>query len=353
MTHDERYMLRCFDLAVLGAGRTSPNPMVGAVLVYEDRIIGEGFHARYGASHAEVNAVASVPASLRHLIPKSTLYVSLEPCCITGKTGPCTRLILEQGIPRVVVSCLDLSPGVAGRGIAILQSAGVEVTLGVLEKEGKHLSRFRNHFVTRQAPYVILKYAVTPSGQFAPTGNLQSWITGPLSRRFTHRLRSETDAILIGARTAAIDNPQLDNRYYFGASPLRIVLDRNLSLPDSLHLFDASSPTLVVNELKSEKDTARNLEYLHLDFGEGFLPRLLGELHRRKISTLLVEGGARLIRSFYDAGLWQEAYIYIGSVDFPEGIAAPQCSGECVETFVIGGDTVRLYRPLSSELPIL
>jgi diaminohydroxyphosphoribosylaminopyrimidine deaminase / 5-amino-6-(5-phosphoribosylamino)uracil reductase len=349
MTRDELYMQRCFDLALSGAGHTSPNPMVGAVLVYEDRIIGEGFHARYGAPHAEVNAVASVPAPLRHLIPKATLYVSLEPCCITGKTGPCTHLILEQGIRRVVVSCLDLSPGVAGRGIAILQSAGVEVTLGVLEKEGRHLSRFRNHFVTRQAPYVILKYAVTPSGRFAPSGNRQAWITGPLSRRFTHRLRSETDAILVGARTAAIDNPQLDNRYYFGPSPLRIVLDRHLALPENLHLFDGAYPTLLVNELKNEKDAKRKLEYLKMDFGEGFLPRLLGELHRRKISTLLVEGGAQVIRSFFDAGLWQETYIYTGSMDFREGIAAPQCPGECVQTFSIGADTVRLYRPVSSE----
>lgn len=340
MTLDERYMRRCFDLAHCGAGHTSPNPMVGAVLVYEDRIIGEGFHARYGAPHAEVNAVASVPGHLRHLIPQSTLYVSLEPCCITGKTGPCTSLILGQGIKQVVVSCLDLTPGVAGRGIEILRAAGVEVRLGVLEAEGKYLSRVRNHFVSRQLPFVTLKYAVTPTGLFAPSGGRQAWISGPLTRRFTHRLRSEADAILVGTETALIDDPQLDNRYYYGPSPLRIILDRQLRLP----AHTARPGSIVVNEQKNEPASAGSAEFLRMAFGEGFIRRLLDELYRRKISSLLVEGGARLIQSFYDCGLWQEAWVITGSKDFPGGIPAPHCPGVCSRKFRIAEDAIRLYR---------
>ncbi len=344
MTRDEQYMQRCFDLAMLGAGRTSPNPVVGAVLVHQERIIGEGFHARYGGPHAEVNAIDSVPPPLRHLIPYSTLYVSLEPCCITGKTGPCTQLIVNQRIPKVVVSCLDLSPGVAGRGVEILRSAGVKVNLGILEEEGRYLARLRNHFVTRRQPYVTMKYAVTPNGYFAPAGEQQTWISGPLTQRFTHRLRSECDAILVGARTALVDDPQLNNRYYPGPSPLRIVLDRRLSLPASLRLFDGASPTWVVNEQESRTKTENHIEYVKMDFGDGFLSRLLDMLYRRRISSLMVEGGAKVIGSFFDAGLWQEAYVITGNRDFSAGLPAPHCPGVCVHRFRIGEDSVRLYR---------
>ncbi len=345
MTRDEQYMLRCFDLAILGAGQTSPNPMVGAVLVHNDRIIGEGFHAHYGGPHAEVNAVASVPEALRPFIPKSTLYVSLEPCCVTGKTGPCTSLILEQRIPRVVVSCLDLSPGVAGKGIALLHAAGVDVQLGVLEEKGKRLARVRNHFVHTQKPYVVLKYAVTASGWLASANDQQTWISGTLARRFTHRLRSECDAILVGARTARIDNPRLDNRYYWGNSPLRIVLDRQLRLPGHLHIFQDGRPTLIVNALKNEKTAGSAVEFLQLDFGEGMLNRLLDALYRRRISSLMVEGGAQVLQSFYNEGLWQEAWIITGARDLPEGIPAPPCPGQLADAFPLGKDMVRVYYP--------
>lgn len=343
MPSDEEYMQRCFDLARLGAGHTAPNPMVGAVLVHKGRIIGEGFHRRYGAPHAEVNAVASVPAALRHLIPQCTLYVSLEPCCITGKTGPCTQVIQEQGIKKVVVSCLDLTPGVAGRGIGILRAAGVEVRVGVLEAQGQYLSRVRNHFVSYHSPYVTLKYAITPSGWFAPAGGRQAWISGPPTRRFTHRLRSETNAILVGTDTALIDNPRLDNRYYLGPSPLRIVLDRRLRLPQHLEIFGAGGRTLVINAHKSEPAAAGKPEFLQVDFGEGFIQRLLDALHRRRVSSLLVEGGAAIIRSFYQAGLWQEAWVITGERNFIEGIPAPPCPGTCIRKFSIAEDTIRLY----------
>lgn len=345
MTLHETYMQRCFDLAQSGEGHTAPNPMVGAVLAHDGRIIGEGFHARYGGPHAEVNAVASVPPSLRHLIPESTLYVSLEPCCITGKTGACTSLILKERIKKVVVSCLDMTPGVAGQGIALLRAAGVEVVLGILEQEGRFLSRVRNHFVTRRTPYITVKYAVTPAGYFAPQPAARAWITHPYTQRFTHRLRSAVSAILIGTQTALLDDPGLDNRLFYGPSPLRVVLDRRLQLPAHLKIFDGSSPTLVIHE--SQTNTAANdrTEYLPVPFDDNFLNNLLAALYERKISSLLVEGGAQLIQSFFDAGLWQEAIVYTGNREFPNGLPAPRVPGVCVQTEHIGPDIVRRFVP--------
>ncbi len=346
MSH-ELYMQRCFDLAALGAGHTSPNPMVGAVLVYEGRILGEGYHARYGGPHAEVNAVASVPTALRHLIPRATLYVSLEPCCISGKTGPCTQLILEQGIPRVVISCIDLTPGVAGRGIEILRAAGVEVITGILEDQGQYLARVRNHFVTRKQPYITIKYAQTRNGFFAPTNPAQAWISGPLARRFVHRLRSEHDAILVGTRTVRIDNPRLDNRYYYGPSPRRIVLDQHLRLPAHLHVFDKVQPTLVVNASRNNQDEYSGMEYVQADFAsEHFWPGLWAALYHRRISSVLVEGGARVIQSLFDGGYWQEAWVITGSTSLPpDSMPAPRCPGRLVDEFVLDGDIVQKYQP--------
>ena len=338
-------MQRCFDLAELGEGHTAPNPMVGAVLVCEGRIIGEGYHACYGGPHAEVNAVASVPASLRHLIPASTLYVSLEPCCITGKTGACTSLILNEGINKVVVSCLDMTPGVAGQGVALLRAAGVEVELGVLEEQGRYLSRVRNHFVTHRAPYVTIKYAVTPAGHFAPHPSRRAWITQSYTQRYTHRLRSGAAAILIGTQTALVDDPGLDNRLFFGPSPLRVVFDRRLRLPRHLKIFDESSPTLIIHESPTTTGAQERVEYLQMPFDDDLLSHLLAALYERKVSSLLVEGGAQLIQSFFDAGLWQEAVVYTGSREFENGLPAPHVPGVCVQTDQIGSDRVRRFVP--------
>lgn len=345
MTLHESFMQRCFDLAELGAGHTAPNPMVGAVLVHEGRILGEGFHARYGGPHAEVNAVASVPASLRHLIPQSTLYVSLEPCCITGKTGACTHLILKEGIRKVVVSCLDMTPGVAGQGVALLRAAGVEVVLGVLEQQGLYLSRVRNHFVLHHMPYITIKYAVTPAGYLAPKPARRAWITQACTQRFTHRLRSEVSAILIGTDTALIDDPGLDNRMFYGPSPLRIVLDRRLRLPGHLKIFNDISPVIIVNELRNGIDQQGRTEYLQIPFDEYFLSALLTRLYERKISSLLVEGGAQLIQSFFEAGLWQEALVYTGIREFEDGLPAPAVPGVCVQTEQIGADRIQRFLP--------
>ncbi len=336
MLSDECYMQRCFDLALKGMGKVSPNPLVGAVLVHEGRIIGEGYHRVYGEAHAEVNAIGSVLPRDRPLLPFSTLYVSLEPCCFHGKTPPCTNLIIESGISRVVISVLDDTPEVAGRGIAQLRAAGVEVVTGVLAAAGRRISRYRSVFVLQQRPYVILKYARSQNRKFAPAEPRQQWITNSLSRRLVHKWRSEVDAILVGTHTARIDNPQLTNRLYFGGSPLRIVLDRQLRLPPDLSLFQDGAPTLLVAGRRPDTPFP-GVDYLSLELEDGAVGALLHALYRRGISTLLVEGGRRLLDSFLKTGLWDEARVLTGNTVLPGGIPAPEIDLPPTLSMPVGG----------------
>jgi len=340
-TH-EAYMRRCFDLARLGAGNVSPNPMVGAVLVHQNRIIGEGFHRRYGQAHAEVNAVNSVRAQDRHLLPEATLYVSLEPCCIFGKTPPCTNLILEHRIPRVVISCLDQTPGVAGKGVEILRTAEVEVLTGVLEAEGQRLSAIRNTFVTQQRPYVILKFAQTKSRFLGPEDGRQYWITNAYTKRLVHRWRSEADAILVGTNTALSDDPQLTNRFYFGKSPLRVVLDKSLRLPKTLALFDGTTPTLVFTE-RADVLGGEHLEYASIAFDQNLVPQILAHLAEKKCTSLIVEGGAQLLQAFLNAGIWDEARVFTGAKYLFKGIPAPILPVAPAYSQVIAGDLLEVF----------
>ncbi len=318
------FVRRCFDLARLGTGKVSPNPAVGAVLVHAGRIIGEGYHVAFGQAHAEVMAIESVKADDRSLIPYSTLYVSLEPCCFFGKTPPCTNLIIDQHIPRVVISCLDNSPEVSGQGVAQLRAAGVEVLTGILEEEGRRLSLPRRIFVEEKRPYVILKFAKDTQGHFCRTDSQPAWISNPYSKRLVHKWRSEVDAIIVGTQTALIDDPELTTRRYFGKSPLRIVIDRFRRLPARLKVFDGKVPTLVITEAAPIiPGTNDSLEYLQLDFSRSILPSLLEILHNRKIGTLLVEGGVVLLQSFIDQGLWDEARVLVGSREIEAGRPAP------------------------------
>ena len=324
MAKDELYMLRCFDLARIGAGKVSPNPMVGAVLVHEDRIIGEGFHQAYSLAHAEVNAIHRVAPKDRSLIPFSTLYVSLEPCCIYGNTPPCTSLILREKIPRVVISAFDRTPGVAGQGVQKLRDEGVQVTTGILMEQGNRLCAIRNTFVTKPRPYVILKYAQTADGYFARTNGQQFWISNAFSKRLVHKWRNETDAILITGRTAQLDNPRLTNRLFYGKSPQRVILDRRLELSQDHHIFDQSVPTLIFHSPTLTPPKPRpGIEYLPLPNNRDLNP-VLEQLHQRKISTLMVEGGAGLLQSFIDQRLWDEARVFQSKRYLYEGIKAPQ-----------------------------
>lgn len=328
MIKDEIFIRRCFDLARLGASTTSPNPMVGAVLVYQNTIIGEGYHQIYGGAHAEVNAVNSVPSKFQHLIAKSTLYVSLEPCCIFGRTPPCTNLILDQHIPRVIISCLDQTPNVNGRAVQLLREAGVEVHTKILESEGKILSQNRQTFVSKKRPYIILKYAQTSDG-FIGRKEKQVWISNELSKRWVHKWRSEVDAILIGTNTAIIDNPQLTNRLYFGKSPIRVLLDRRNAVPKSHRIFDSKAKTWVITE--------------------NSLTALVEQLYKKRIMSLMVEGGAQLFKSFISKNLWDEARVFEAEHTLGTGVKAPKLPQRPIHTSQLFDNTLKFYRNNPSQ----
>ncbi|MFT5167881.1 MAG: diaminohydroxyphosphoribosylaminopyrimidine deaminase [Saprospiraceae bacterium] len=339
--NDILYMKRCFDLAVLGRGSVSPNPMVGAVIVHNDRIIGEGFHMKYGSAHAEVNAVNSVLAIDKHLLPESTIYINLEPCCIHGNTPPCTDLIIKHKIPRVVFSCVDQTSGVRGKSIKILEGAGCKVTTGIEKNTGKTLIRERTVFATLPRPYIILKYAQSADG-FIGKNNKSIWLTNPVSKRLVHKWRSEVDAIIVGTKTAAIDNPHLTNRLFFGKSPLRIVLDRKLELARHLNLFDQNQLTWVVTQKTAPSDEL-NLLYKSIPFNDFLLPEILRLLHLQKNSSLIVEGGKKLLDSFIHLGLWDEARVFESPSLLYEGLRAPILQQKPQREFKIEQDKLMVF----------
>lgn len=334
-------MHRCLDLAQLGAGSVSPNPMVGAVLVYGDKIIGEGFHEAYGQSHAEVNALSSVPEEHKHLIQASTLYVSLEPCSITGKTPPCSTLIIDNSIKKVVISAIDYTPGVFQKSKKILTSNGIHVTNGILEEKGSRISGIRKKYVNTNHPYVILKYAQTKDHFIGKTSPEQFWISNKFIKRLVHKWRAEVDAILVGTRTAIVDDPSLTNRLYFGKSPIRILIDKNLLVPIKSNIFNEEAPTIVFNQLKNEKIGL--VEWIKLDFSLTILPTLLNILHAKGIASLLVEGGAKTLQAFIDENLWDEARITTGNKYLKSGIPAPKIPSKIDHTSYIVEDQVDFY----------
>ena len=336
-------MRRCFQLARLGAQKSAPNPMVGAVLVHQDRIIGEGYHHQDGGAHAEVEAVRSVAPENRELIAQSTLYVSLEPCCIIGRTPACTDLIQRENIPRVVVSVVDKTDGVSGQGIQILQNAGVEVVTGVLADEGRKVAAIRNTFAGQGRPYIVLKYAQSQDGFIGVSGR-QVWLTNPVSKRLVHRWRSEMSAILVGTNTARIDAPQLTNRLYYGPSPLRIVLDRSLQLPKDAPYFSDEGLVLVLTEqeIASEQD---HISYLQVDFEKEWMSSLFAYLHQAKRSSLFVEGGAQTLQAFADSGYWDEARIFTSPIRLGTGIRAPKWSFKESFSQRIGDDFLTIAYP--------
>lgn len=325
---DEKYMRRCLQIAACGRAGAPPNPMVGAAVVCGSRIIGEGCHARCGGPHAEVNAVNSVED--RILLPRSTVYVSLEPCAHYGKTPPCADFLISAGVRRVVVGCADPFAAVSGRGIARLREAGVQVTVGVLEKECRALNRRFITFHEKKRPYVILKWAQSPDGYIAPPGApRRAAISSPLTLMCSHQLRAENDAILVGRRTAETDNPRLTAREWPGRNPLRVVLDRNASLPASLRLFDGEAATLAVCA-KPYPSGRQQVEYLHPDYGRDIVPQLLDGLRARGVQSLVVEGGCATLQSFIDGGMWDEIIVEQGETPFRGGVPAPLAPAHAV-----------------------
>ena len=337
---DEIYMQRCLELAALGMGNVSPNPMVGAVVVLDDRIIGEGYHKKYGEAHAEVNAINKVMAKYpdaEERLRRSTIYVSLEPCAHHGKTPPCADLIIRHQIPKVVIGCRDPFEQVNGKGIEKLLAAGVKVVTGVLEGECKWLNRRFFTRVQKHRSYIILKWAKTADDFFAPLGNVQHWITGIEARKLVHQWRSEEDAILIGKNTAAIDNPQLNVRYGKGRSPKRVVIDRRLELSPDLNVFDQSVETLIFNEV--ETAIKGKNKYIALEDFDRYVPQyILYQLYLQDIQSVIIEGGEATLTSFIEANLWDEARIFTGGSRLRTGKKSPEIAGFIAQKSKIGDD---------------
>jgi len=329
MSTPELFMQRCLDLALLGISDVAPNPMVGCVIVHNGLIIGEGYHKKFGGPHAEVNAIRSVEN--QELLAESTLYVSLEPCAHFGKTPPCSDLIIENRIPKVVIGTIDPFAEVAGKGIERMQKAGIEVEVGLLEKKCRTLNRRFFTFHEKKRPYIILKWAQTLDG-FIDTDRTETlhptWITNDLAKRLVHKQRSEESAILIGTNTAEYDNPALTVREWTGNQPIRMVIDRTGRLKPELTIFDGQAPSWVFTGI--EKPDSENLKYITLDFDRNILPQMMAELFRRDILSVIVEGGGELLNSFLEMNLWDEAFVYTGNQFFGKGVAAPNISGKVI-----------------------
>lgn len=337
MTTEEKYMHRCLQLAKNGLGYTAPNPMVGAVIVHNDKIIGEGFHIKYGEAHAEPNAINAVAD--QSLLTDSTIYVNLEPCSHFGKTPPCAALIIESKIPRVVIGSIDPNPLVSGQGIKMMQDAGIEVITNVLDSENRELNKRFFTFQEKKRPYILLKWAQSVDGfidgervdKLTPPTQFSSAITQTLN----HKTRAEEAAILVGTNTVLMDNPHLTTRLWAGKNPLRVAIDKTGRIigdsKDAMYclstgktaynILNDSAPTIIFTERPSVN--IGTISYVLLDFSKDIIPQILDELYKRNINSLIVEGGRKLLQSFIDAGQWDEARVEVASIKIGKGVEAP------------------------------
>ena len=370
----EQFMQRCLQLAEQGAGHVAPNPMVGAVLVHEGKIIGEGYHQKYGEAHAEVNCIHQAAQNGRvNLISQSTLYVSLEPCAHYGKTPPCADLIIKNKIPKVVIGCRDPFTEVDGKGIEKLETAEIEVTIGILEKECKELNKRFITFHTKKRPYIILKWAQTANKKIAALalnsdqklnnsakggdsamvaspkgggreGASRLLISNEYSNRLVHKWRSEEASILIGTNTALMDDPQLTTKLWSGPSPIRLVIDMDLRLPSSLKIFNNDAPTIIFNKIKHEEEGS--LQYYQVTEDVSLVHQITNALYQLNIQSVLVEGGARLLQSFIDEGMWDEARIISNEqLAIGNGLAAPDLKNASkIEEQNILSDRIEFYK---------
>lgn len=345
----EKYIKRCIQLARNGLGNTFPNPMVGSVIVHDNQIIGEGWHRMAGEPHAEVNAINSV--SDTSLLPKSTIYVSLEPCSHFGKTPPCSDLIIAKGIKKVAIGTVDPFAKVAGSGIKKLMDAGCEVAVGILEKECEELNKRFFTFHKQKRPYIILKWAESEDGFLSPEKKESRepvWITNTYSKQLVHKWRAEEQAILVGTNTVIEDNPRLNTRLWDGTDPTRVVLDRNLRSPKDSAVFDGSIRTLLICEQTklqeaSKKGFPENLIPEGIDFNRKIAAQICEVLYRHELQSVIVEGGRQTLQSFIDEGLWDEARILKGKGRFTHGTRAPLLKGILKEERRIENDQLKIY----------
>ncbi len=343
VTGDEGYMKRCLELAGHGLGHTRTNPLVGCVIVHNDRIIAEGYHHEYGGPHAEVNAIRRVTD--KSILKSSTLYVNLEPCSHFGKTPPCSTLITNLEIPRVVIANSDPFPSVSGQGIAALKKANIEVSVGILEEEGSFLNRRFLTFHREKRPYIILKWAQTADGFIDvlrkpgdPVG--VHWITDEVARTLVHKWRSEESGLMAGTNTIIADNPKLNVRRWTGNSPLRITFDRNGRIPENASILDNSQDTLVFSCLQEKYSGKTQCVLIDHDYS---LQDILAELYEQKVLSVMVEGGRKIHQAFIDEGLWDEARVFRGKMNFSEGVKAPLMDGEPGEIIDFQGSELDIY----------
>lgn len=338
-------MHRCLELAKPGAGFVAPNPLVGAVLVYEEKIIGEGYHQKYGEAHAEVNCLNAVKEKDKIFIPNATLYVSLEPCNHFGKTPPCTDQIIKNKIPKVVIGCQDPNKKTEGGGIEKLKKAGIEVVLFTGEMENECIKINKRFFIfqTKQRPYIILKWAQTANEKISAYGNDRLLISNEKTNRLVHKWRSEEASILVGTNTALLDNPELTNRHWEAPSPIRLVLDTDLRLPENLKIFDQKQKTIIFNSLKQEEK--ENLLFYKIDKKKNLVHQLIQSLFELNIQSVLVEGGAMLLQSFIDENIWDEIRVIKNEkLIVDKGIDSPKFpETKSVEETRIGDDLVNTY----------
>ena len=334
------HMQRALLLARLGAGSVSPNPMVGCVIVYDGKIIGEGWHRKYGEGHAEVNAINSVED--KSLLSESEVYVTLEPCSHYGKTPPCADLLIKHQVKKVIVCNHDPNPLVAGKGIEKLRQAGIEVEMGILEAKGRKVNKRFFTFIEKKRPYIILKWAESADGFIAKINYEAVQISNLLSRRFVHKIRAEEDAIMVGTNTAQYDNPKLDTRFWTGKNAIRIVIDKDLSLPKNLNIFDNSQETICYNLL--ENKALNNNIWVKFEENHSFEKFIIQDLYQRKIQSVIIEGGTILLQSFINSGLWDEAIVLKSKKILGEGINAPKLNKTEHSREDLAGDSVIYYK---------
>ncbi len=342
MNLDEEYMHSCLELAVKGLGHVAPNPMVGCVIAGEDGILGEGYHEKFGDAHAEINALNSIEN--KKLLKGATLFVNLEPCAHKGKTGPCTEAIIASGIKKVVIGCTDPNPEVNGKGIERLKNAGIEVVTGVLERECFEVNKRFFAYHHKKRPYIILKWAQSADGfidRKRTAREDRAILTHEEADMMTHLWRSQEQAIMVGTRTVEMDNPELNTRKVNGKSPARVILDRNLRIPPGFKVFNSSAHTIVITE--QEQGGNHVAEYIPLKFDGSLLPNILKELHGKQYQSLIVEGGEKLLKSFIDKDLWDEAKIFYSPLKLGEGVKAPNFPFPSKCEIRIGEDTLTLY----------
>jgi len=349
---DELYMKRCLELAEMGNGQVSPNPLVGCVIVSGGKIIGEGYHQKFGEAHAEVNAIRSVTdkygEKAAELLKNATAYVSLEPCAHFGKTPPCADLLIRHQLKKVVIGNRDPFADVDGKGIEKLKNAGIEIVSGMLEKECAFVNRRFFTRIAQQRPYIILKWARTANGFFAPKNSVQQWISGPLAKKLVHKWRTEEDAILVGKQTAIADNPALSAREWPGKNPIRIAIDRKLEIPSTNQLYNTDAKTIIFNEQKTSVEG--NIHFIEMEDMQYYLPQKIAyQLYLMDIQSIIIEGGANILNQFISSGLWDEARVFNSAASWNTGIKSPDINGKITSVTPIDKDQLTIYENYDNQ----